>query len=75
MKIVNADKEFKFKKLCPYCGANMTYVATGWSKHPAKEFWKVDNIEGECHSEPNIETESEEWEEWMRQHSEMPYAA
>ena len=71
MRIVDSQKKFKFKKLCPYCGANMTYVATGWSKHPAKQFWKADSVEGECHSEPDID--SEEWDEWLRQHSDMPY--
>ncbi len=72
MKVVDQNKVFKFKGLCPYCGADLHYRVTGCSKHVAKKFWKADNIESECQSEPE-DMMSEEWDEWMNLHSEMPY--
>jgi hypothetical protein len=72
MKIVPNGHEFKFKKLCPYCGADLVYVATGWTKHPAKNFWKAEGLESRCLQMPD-EMMSEEWDEWMNQHSYMTY--
>jgi hypothetical protein len=68
--LVKEDKEFKFKNICPYCSGDLTYVANGWEQDE-NDFWKADCFDMECSSEPNVE--SEEWEDWMRQHSDMPY--
>lgn len=87
MRIVEDHKQFKFRKLCPYCGANMTYTATGWdqdteTKYPRKlkkqlkkkynwPLWIATSFDHDCHSMPDFE--SEEWDDWMNQHSYMPY--
>lgn len=72
MRIVDEYKKFKFKGLCPYCGGDLTYMATDWQKHPAKLFWKPIQLESQCSNEPE-DMMSEEWNEWMQQHSDMPY--
>lgn len=68
---VPEDKEFKFKALCPYCGGNLTYTANGWEEDDECR-WMADSFDMQCSSEPDIE--SEEWEEWLRLHSDMPYS-
>lgn len=55
--LVSEDKEFKFKNLCPYCKGNLTYRCNGWDI--------------ECSTKPDME--SDDWEDWIHQHSEMPY--
>jgi len=70
MKIVSENKQFKFKGLCPYCGGNLTYVAFGWEQDE-NGLWAADSFDVECSTEPNMD--SEEWEDWMQQHSDMPY--
>lgn len=68
--IVSEDKEFKFKKLCPYCNGDLTYRCNGWEQDD-NGLWMADSFDLECSTEPDME--SEEWEEWMQQHSDMPY--
>lgn len=69
--IVPEDKEFKFKKLCPYCNGDLTYRCNGWEQDD-NGLWMADSFDMECSSEPNMD-EEDEWEEWMQQHSDMPY--
>lgn len=68
--IVSEDKEFKFKNLCPYCKGNLTYRCNGWEQDD-NGLWMADSFDMECSTEPDME--SDEWEDWMQQHSEMPY--
>ncbi len=68
--LVDCGKEFKFRKLCPYCEGNLTYKATEWEKQDDGT-WVATSFDSECSSEPDIE--SDEWEEWMNIHSDMPY--
>jgi len=71
MKIVSENKEFKFKGLCPYCNGDLTYRVNGWERQEDGT-WKADSFDTvECSSEPNMD--SKEWEDWMNQHSDMPY--
>lgn len=72
MRIVDEDHVFKFKGLCPYCGGNLYFHAEGWDKHPAKTFWKGTSFYWDCSTEPE-DIMSDEWDEWMNQHSDMPY--
>ena len=70
-KIVPEDHPFVFKKLCPYCKGNLTYVCNGWEQDD-NGLWMADSFDMECSKEPN-NVEAEEWEFWIQQHSEMPY--
>lgn len=70
-RIVHEDFVFKFKKLCPYCQADLHYVCTGWIQDD-DGLWMADNIESICQHEPD-DMESDEWNDWMNSHSEMPY--
>lgn len=70
MELVSEEKKFTFKKLCPYCKANLTYVAEGWVQDDEGR-WMADSLDVQCHNEPEID--SEEWEEWLTAHSDMPY--
>lgn len=69
--IVPEDKEFKFKGLCPYCKGDLTYRCNGWEQDD-NDLWMADSFDMECSTEPDMEDE-DEWEEWMQQHSDMPY--
>jgi hypothetical protein len=69
-KIVPEDKEFKFKGLCPYCQGDLTYRCNGWELDE-NGLWMADSFDMECSTEPDME--SEEWEDWMDNHSDMPY--
>lgn len=69
--VVQQDKEFKFKKLCPYCQGDLTYTANGWEEDD-NGLWMADSFDMNCSSEPDMEDE-EEWNDWMNNHSEMPY--
>ena len=69
--IVPQDKEFKFKKLCPYCKGDLTYTANGWEQDD-NGLWMADSFDMDCSNEPSMDNE-DEWEEWMRVHSDMPY--
>ena len=71
-KIVPDTQTFTFKNLCPYCGSTLTYCVTGWEKDEETELWMADTLESECSSEPT-EIGSEEWEEWLNRHLDMPY--
>lgn len=69
--LVEEDKEFKFKELCPYCKGNLTYRCTGWEQDH-NGMWMADHLDCECSNEPSMDNE-DEWEEWLQQHSKMPY--
>jgi hypothetical protein len=69
-KLVKEDKEFKFKGLCPYCEGDLTYRANGWEQDE-NNLWKADSFDMDCSTEPDID--SDEWEDWFQQHSDMPY--
>jgi hypothetical protein len=58
-KLVTFDKEFRFKKLCPYCNADLIYRVTGWEEK--EDGWIADSIE------------SDDFEDWLNNHSELPY--
>lgn len=69
--IVKEDKEFRFKELCPYCKGDLIYQCSGWEQDN-EGLWMVDSFDMECTSMPAMENQ-EEWEEWFKQHSDMPY--
>lgn len=70
-QLVDEGKQFRFKKLCPYCKADLTYQAEGWGQDDNGQ-WMADSLDVQCHNEPDME-DGEAWEEWLRVHSEMPY--
>lgn len=70
--IVKEDKEFKFKKLCPYCNGNLTYICNGWEQADEDGLYIADTFDVECSNEPK-NTDSDEWNFWLQQHSDMPY--
>jgi hypothetical protein len=69
--IVPQDKEFKFKKLCPYCQGDLTYTANGWEQDD-NGLWMADSFDMDCSTEPDMEDE-DEWNDWFNNHSDMPY--
>jgi len=69
-KVVASDGEFIFPKLCPYCGGDLLYRGTGWIEDERGQ-WKVDMMDCECSTMPDFD--DEEWDDWMNNHSEMPY--
>lgn len=69
--IVPQDKEFKFKKLCPYCKGDLTYTVNGWEQDD-NGLWMADSFDMDCSTEPDMEDE-DEWNDWFNNHSEMPY--
>jgi hypothetical protein len=70
-KIVAEDGEFMFPKICPYCGGDLTYRPNGWEQDD-EGLWMADSFDMDCSNEPSMDDE-DEWEEWMRIHSDMPY--
>lgn len=69
--IVREDMEFKFKELCPYCRGNLYYTCNGWEQDK-NGLWMADSFDMNCSNEPD-DMESDEWEEWLNNHSDMPY--
>lgn len=69
--LIPSDKTFKFKKLCPYCKGDLTYTCNGWEEDDYGDWISDGSFDVECSTMPDIE--SEEWDEWMEQHSDMPY--
>ena len=69
-KLVDDNKVFRFKNLCPYCKSDLVYRVTGWTQNPDNT-WSADMIESECQSFPGYE--SEDFEDWLSNHSIMPY--
>jgi len=70
-EIVKDDKPFKFKALCPYCKGDLTYVCNGWEEDD-NGMWMADTFDVDCSNEPQ-DVETDEWEEWLNIHSDMPY--
>jgi len=69
--MVSEHKRFIFEEMCPYCGGDLTYTACGWEKDD-NGLWMADSFDSECSTMPDIEDE-DEWDEWAKCHSEMPY--
>ncbi len=57
--------------VCPYCGARVTAFFEGWSQNEDGA-WSADIMHLDCEGEP-AELESDAWEGWLQQHSDMPY--
>lgn len=69
--VVPENKEFRFKKLCPYCKGDLTYTCNGWEQDE-NGLWMADSFDMNCSTEPDMEDE-DEWNDWFQSHSEMPY--
>ena len=69
--VVPQDKEFTFKKLCPYCQGDLTYRANGWEEDE-NGLYIADSFDMDCSTEPDMEDE-DDWNDWLNNHSEMPY--
>ncbi len=71
-EIVDTDKEFVFKGLCPYCGGDLTYRALGF-KQEDDGLWAADGMESLCSTMPDFQTQKKLWHSWISLHSHMPY--
>lgn len=72
-RLVESDTKFKFRKLCPYCKGNLTYRVTGWVQDDFG-LWSADLIECDCSTMPDIEGDSDVFNEWVRRHTILPYS-
>lgn len=73
IKFVDADTDIELPPefVCPYCGSKFLPVRfEGWTQDDDGT-WKGDTVDITCSSIPD--PESEEWEEWINQHTDMPY--
>lgn len=70
MALVEKDKVFTVEKKCPYCGADLRGKATAWEKR-SNHTWQATEIEMDCVTMPDFE--SDEYDEWIKVHTNMPY--
>ena len=56
--------------VCPYCGGRLQASFTAWEED-ANGGMKAIEMDLDCETEPPLE--SGDWEDWTRQHSQMPY--
>ena len=59
---------------CPYCGARMTVSFSAWIEEDDMLF-AASEIVADCVEQPEIGpgTPLDEWHEWEKAHSDMPY--
>jgi hypothetical protein len=57
--------------ICPYCDTKLTAQFTGWTEADDGSGWMADEVDWDCESEPDFD--SEEYDDWLDQHTEMPY--
>lgn len=55
---------------CPYCGGKVFVQFDQWSENDDLT-WSASDLAVTCETEPDID--SDEFEEWLESHSEMPY--
>jgi hypothetical protein len=70
--LVEADHVFEIPEniaKCPYCEAKLYARAIAWTEE--NDGWTAEQLEVDCDNEPDIE--SDKWDEWMHNHSYMPY--
>lgn len=70
---ISADQIISIRSdiaVCPYCKAPV-YVTAIESLVEDEHGWKAEGIELQCGSEPEID--NPEWDDWLEQHSYMPY--
>lgn len=70
--LVKSDHVFKINPgiiKCPYCGGNLVASVSAWTLQG--DGWIAETIEVECQSEPDLD--SDEWDDWLEGHSDMPY--
>jgi hypothetical protein len=70
MKMESADKVFRLKKPCPYCGSEMSVQATGWQMDDNNE-WFATDLDMNCEAEPDID--SKKWASWSREHGDNDF--
>lgn len=73
LQTIDADQIISIRHdiaVCPYCNAPL-YVTSIPGMSEDDHGWKADEIELTCGSEPHLE--SDEWGEWLKQHSFEPY--
>ncbi len=69
--IIAFNHQFKFKSLCPYCKGDLTYECDGWDEDDNGQWESDGSFSIDCSTEPDMD--SDDWEDWMQSHSEMPY--
>ena len=58
--------------VCPYCGKKLTAAFTGWEQ-TVDGSWIANTVELDCEGEPDIESDTEAFDEWLGEHTYMPY--
>lgn len=69
-KTVKSNQVFTIKNKCPYCGANLKGSADAWEQRDDGT-WKATNLDINCVTMPDAD--SEQWDHWVREHTNMPY--
>jgi len=58
--------------VCPYCGKQLVSQPDSWTQRDDGT-WACDNSAIECVGEPDLEPDTDAWDEWFAQHNVMPY--
>lgn len=61
--------------VCPYCGGALRTGFSGWTQL-GDGSWIAECLDMDCVTEPELaedEDQSDQWEEWLAQHTYMPY--
>lgn len=70
--LVKPDHVFKINPdvvKCPYCEGSLRVSVSAWTLE--EDGWVAETVDVECQSEPELG--SDEWDDWLEEHSEMPY--
>jgi hypothetical protein len=57
--------------VCPYCKTKLVISPDGWVEE--KDGFVCDSFTSWCENEPEIDADSDEWEEFLQSHGDMPY--
>lgn len=67
MPTVKSNHQFRVKRACPYCGADLHATARAWEQHDGGE-WKATEIEVECSHVPDP-YDHVKWRRFMQEHT------
>jgi hypothetical protein len=57
--------------VCPYCQTALTVSIEACTQEA--DGWVATEIQVDCETEPDLETDQEAWHAWMEHHTQMPY--
>lgn len=70
--LVKPDRVFSLNPAvikCPYCEGTLKASVSAWTLNG--DGWIAETVDVECQSEPELG--SDEWDDWLESHSDMPY--